>query len=84
MASTMFAISLPEEVFRAVELERKRRGLTRSAVVQTGLLAWLQAQRLQKRAQQYVRAYRARPEMDGEVTEAADWVRATGFGRSVR
>jgi metal-responsive CopG/Arc/MetJ family transcriptional regulator len=82
MASTKFAISLPEEVFRAVELERKRRGLSRSAVVQTGLLAWLQAQRLQKRTQQYVKAYRARPETDREVVEAAELVRATGFGRS--
>ena len=84
MASTKFAISIPEEVFQAVELERKRHGLSRSAVVQTGLLAWLQTQRLQKRARQYVQAYRARPETDREIAEAADLVRATGFGRAGR
>lgn len=82
MASTKFAISLPEEVFRAVELERKRRGLSRSAVVQTGLLAWLRAQRLQERARRYVEAYRARPEVEREIDDAASLVRATGFGRS--
>jgi metal-responsive CopG/Arc/MetJ family transcriptional regulator len=71
MSSVKLAVSLPEELFEDVERARKRRGVSRSAVVQTGLRAWLKAQRDAERSRAYVAAYRARPESDAEVAEAA-------------
>lgn len=77
MPSVKLAVSLPEELFEDVERARKRRGVSRSAVVQTGLRAWLRAQRDAERSRKYVAAYRARPEVEAEVAEAAAIVRAS-------
>ncbi len=35
------AVSIPDALFRAIERERARSGLSRSAVVQEALQAWL-------------------------------------------
>ncbi len=76
MPSVKLAVSLPEELFEDVERARKRRGVSRSAVVQTGLRAWLQAQREAERSRKYLAAHRARPESAADVAEAAAIVRA--------
>jgi metal-responsive CopG/Arc/MetJ family transcriptional regulator len=77
MTSAKLAISLPRELFRELERARKRHRMTRSAVVQVGLRAWLRAQRHSERVRKYLDAYSARPETDLEVEEAARLIRAT-------
>ena len=77
MPSVKLAVSLPEQLFEDVERARKRRGVSRSAAVQTGLRAWLQAQRDAERSRKYVAAHRTKPETDAEVAEAAAIVRAS-------
>jgi metal-responsive CopG/Arc/MetJ family transcriptional regulator len=77
MPSSKLAVSIPDDLLREVERARRRRGLSRSAVVQTGLRAWLKAQRDAERVKRYVDAYRRHPETDEEVAEAARLVRAT-------
>jgi len=84
MAVRKVAISVPEELLAEVERERKRRGLSRSAVIQSGLRAWLRAQREMDRSRRYVQAYLAHPETDREVAEAARFVEATWSGRRPR
>ena len=84
MAVHKVAISVPEELLAEVERERKRRGLSRSAVIQSGLRAWLRAQREMDRSRRYVRAYLTHPETDREVAVAARLVEATWSGRRSR
>ena len=84
MAVTKVAISVPDELLEEVERARKRRGLSRSAVIQSGLRAWLRAQRETERTRRYVEAYRAHPETDREIAEAAKLVEATWTGRRGR
>ncbi len=80
MSTTRIAVSLPPDLLEKVERARKRRSLSRSAVVQRGLRAWLEAQRDSARVRRYVDAYRKQPETDEEVAAAATIVRAT-WGR---
>jgi metal-responsive CopG/Arc/MetJ family transcriptional regulator len=82
MPSVKLAVSLPQELFEDVERARKRRGVTRSAVVQKGLRAWLKAQRDAERSRAYVAAYRAQPESDAEVAETAAIIRAAWTERA--
>jgi metal-responsive CopG/Arc/MetJ family transcriptional regulator len=77
MPVTKIAISVPKDLLDQVESVRRRKGLTRSAVVESGLRAWLRAQRDAERVRAYVEAYRRHPESEDEVAEAAAIVRAS-------
>lgn len=64
------AITVPLDLFRQVEAARKRRGQTRSAVVQAALRHWLRAEKHAVLAREYEAGYRRRPETKREVDEA--------------
>lgn len=77
MPATKIAVSIPKELLDQVENVRRREGLTRSAVVESGLRAWLRARRDAERVRRYVEGYRQHPESDDEIAEAARIVQAT-------
>jgi metal-responsive CopG/Arc/MetJ family transcriptional regulator len=77
MPASKIAVSVPKDLLDQVEGIRRREGLTRSAVVESGLRAWVRAHRDAQRVRRYVEAYRRRPESDDEVAEAAAIVRAS-------
>jgi metal-responsive CopG/Arc/MetJ family transcriptional regulator len=64
------AISLPDELYRAVEGARRRAGKSRSAVVQEALRAWLRRQAQGDLVREYEAGYRRRPEDAREIEEA--------------
>jgi metal-responsive CopG/Arc/MetJ family transcriptional regulator len=64
------AVSLPRDLFRAVEGVRKRSRHSRSAVVQEALRQWLKAQAHAELAREYEAGYRRRPEGRREVEAA--------------
>ncbi|MBI3184352.1 MAG: hypothetical protein HYZ28_19635 [Myxococcales bacterium] len=89
MATKKLAISLPEELFDQVERARLERELTRSAVIQTSLRAWLKDEAAAKRLRRHLDAYRRKPETDAEVAEAsaisrASWSASLGRQRRKR
>ena len=72
-AATKIAISVPAELYRAVEKARRTTGLSRSAVVQRALRLWLERSVHEAAMREYVAGYRARPEgpRDVKAAEAA-------------
>ncbi len=67
------AISLPDELLRAVENERRTHGITRSELFRRAVTAFLQRQRDREAIESYVAGYRDQPETDGELS----WLSAT-------
>ena len=67
------AISLPDELLRTVENERRAHGITRSELFRRAVTAFLQRQRDREALESYVAGYRDQPETDGEL----DWLSAT-------
>jgi hypothetical protein len=57
-----FAVSISAEEFEAMEMIRKKSGLTRSALVREALRAWREARRKDAAAKAYVAGYRRLPE----------------------
>ncbi len=68
--ATKVAISLPTDLYRAVEKTRKKNRRSRSAVVQDALRRWLREQQQAQADQEYVEAYRRMPETPQEIAEA--------------
>jgi Arc/MetJ-type ribon-helix-helix transcriptional regulator len=64
------AISLPDEVLRAVEQERLARGESRSAFFRRAVEQLLRRERERKWDEEYVRSYREFPETAEEVAWA--------------
>ena len=64
------AVSIPDELHRAVELARKRARKTRSAVVQEALRDWLRREVHAGLVRDYEAGYANRPE-DADEIEAA-------------
>jgi hypothetical protein len=77
------AISLPEEIFRAVEMERRAKGESRSRFFRRAAERLLQQEQESAAVRGYVRAYEGMPESAEEV-EAAQrvgvrcWLRGPG------
>jgi metal-responsive CopG/Arc/MetJ family transcriptional regulator len=69
-AATKIAISVPDELYRAVERARRSTGLSRSAVVQRALRLWLERSVHETAVREYVAGYRARPEGPRDVKAA--------------
>jgi metal-responsive CopG/Arc/MetJ family transcriptional regulator len=69
-AAAKIALSLPDDLFREVERERKRRGKTRSALVQDALRLWLRHQRDAALVREWEEGYRRMPESPAEVAAA--------------
>lgn len=66
------AVSLPWEIFRAVEQVRREMKIPRSAAVAQALQAWLQERQEREQIRQYVEGYRKHPE---SKAEAKAWTR---------
>ena len=69
------AISLPDEVLRAVEQERLARGESRSAFFRRAVEQLLRREREREADQRYVRGYLEFPETEEEDV----WIRAAGL-----
>jgi metal-responsive CopG/Arc/MetJ family transcriptional regulator len=65
--TTKIAISLPGEVFDAVEKERKGSGESRSELFRHAAELLLRHRREKELSEQYVRSYRQEPETEAEV-----------------
>jgi metal-responsive CopG/Arc/MetJ family transcriptional regulator len=68
--ATKVAISLPGELYRAVEKVRKKSGRTRSAFMQDALRHWLRHQAEVALVREYEAGYRRHPEGTREVKAA--------------
>lgn len=64
------AISLPEDVLKVIEEERKAKGESRSAFFRRAIEALLRQQREHAAVEQYVRGYQKMPETADEVQTA--------------
>ena len=69
-AATKVAVSIPDDLYRAVERARRKSGKTRSAVVQDALRAWLDHQANAALVREYEVGYRRRPESRREIKAA--------------
>ncbi len=69
------AISLPDDVLQEVEKERNASGETRSEFFRRAVKALLKREREREAVEQYVRAYREKPETEEELAwvESASW-----------
>ena len=68
--ATKVAVSLPENLYRAVEQARKKSGKSRSAVMQDALHHWLRQQEQAVLIREYEAGYRKKPESKREVKAA--------------
>jgi len=68
--ATKVAVSIPDDLYRAIERARKKSGRSRSAVVQDALRFWLEQQRDAVLVREYEAAYRRNPESRREVKAA--------------
>ncbi len=68
--ATKIAISIPNDMYRALEQIRKKEGRKRSALLQEALRSWLLQQQQAGLIRQYEAGYRARPETRSEVKSA--------------
>ncbi len=75
MPATKVAISLPKDLYRAVEKTRKKNRKTRSAAVQEALRQWLKRQHEAELDRQYEEGYRRMPETPEEIAEAGAMAR---------
>ena len=64
------AVSIPDDLYRAVERARKTRGKSRSAVMQDALRHWLKREADVMLIREYEAGYRRRPEGRREVKAA--------------
>jgi metal-responsive CopG/Arc/MetJ family transcriptional regulator len=64
------AISVPDEIFEAIEIERKVVGESRSAFVCRAVKDYLDARIERQKIEQYVKGYRENPETPVEIASA--------------
>ena len=68
--ATKVAVSLPDNLYRAVEQARKKSGKSRSAVMQDALHHWLRQQEQAVLIREYEVGYQKKPESKQEVKAA--------------
>lgn len=66
------AISLPDEVFRRIERERRHRGESRSEFLRRTVETYFHQKQERQAVEQYVKGYRQHPETEQEL----GWVAA--------
>ena len=69
-ASTKVAVSIPPDLFQAVERARRLRGSSRSAFLQDALRHWLKHQAEVTLVREYEAGYRSKPETRREIKAA--------------
>jgi len=60
--SIKFAVSIPGDEFKDLEILRKKKGLTRSAFIRNAIRLWKERREIQKLAKLYVDGYKKIPE----------------------
>ena len=65
--ATKMAVSIPDDLYRALERARRRHGKSRSAVVQAALKQWLRRETELGLVREYEEGYRRQPETATEV-----------------
>jgi metal-responsive CopG/Arc/MetJ family transcriptional regulator len=68
--TTKIAISLPEEVLKAVERERAGSGESRSQIFRRAVELLLRQRKEREMSEQYIRAYQQVPETEEEIAAA--------------
>ena len=68
--ATKVAVSLPDNLYRAVEQARKKSGKSRSAVMQDALHHWLRQQEQAVFIREYEAGYQKKPESKQEIKAA--------------
>lgn len=68
--ATKVAVSIPDDLYRAIEKARRRSGKSRSAVMQDALRHWLHHQAQVPLVREYEAGYRRKPESRREVKAA--------------
>ena len=68
--ATKVAVSLPDDLYRAVEQACKKSGKSRSAVMQDALHHWLRQQEQAVLIREYEAGYQKKPESKQEVNAA--------------
>jgi Ribbon-helix-helix protein, copG family len=71
MKSAKVAVSMPADTLRAIERERRRLGLSRSAVFQEAALIWIQQNVIDADEKRYVEGYLRQPEGTDESAAVA-------------
>jgi metal-responsive CopG/Arc/MetJ family transcriptional regulator len=69
-SAAKIAVSLPDELYRALEGVRRRTGRSRSAVVQEAVRDWLRRQARGELVREYEAGYRRSPEAANEIEAA--------------
>ena len=69
-STSKVAVSIPTDLLRAVETTRRKRGRSRSAVVQDALRLWLTREAEALLVREYEAGYRRKPESRREVAAA--------------
>ena len=69
-SAAKIAVSLPDELYRALESARRRVGKSRSAVVQQAVREWLLREARGELVREYEEGYRRQPESGDEVEAA--------------
>lgn len=80
-ASKKISISLPVDLVKRIEKERRRTGETRSALIRRAVRLMFRAQSHAARVQKYVEGYTREPETDDEVRDAEALMFALGLDR---
>ncbi len=68
--TSKIAISLPEEVLKAVEREREGSGESRSQIFRRAVELLLRQRKEREMSEQYIRAYQQVPETEEEIAAA--------------
>ena len=68
--ATKVAVSIPDDLYRAIERARKRHRKTRSAVMQDALRYWLRHENEIALVREYEEGYRRKPESRREIKAA--------------
>ena len=74
-------VSVPPDLYRAVEAERRLRRVARSTVIGEALATWLRARDRARKASAYVRAYRRHPPDTAEIADQKAWVTSETWSR---
>ena len=69
-AAVKIAVTVPRELYKAIESARKRSATSRSAVVQEALRHWLRHQAHAELVREYEAGYRRKPEGKREIDAA--------------
>ena len=68
--ATKVAVSIPTDLYRALERRRRARGTSRSAAIQEAVRYWLEHEAQRSMVREYEAGYRSKPERQREVDAA--------------